>query len=151
MAAISATSLTRSEPTQCTRCAKNSSSAMLASFVILRTIISPTGHVACNVMMDIIDTITASVTGATVAMAILAAKCPPPACDNKDFKPCQVHGDHTKHSYKECRANPHNQIIKSCTNNSNKHAHSHHESHNQHVLATQAATMSCTVVLTTLL
>ncbi len=50
----------------------------------------------------------------------------PPVREDKDFKPCCIHGKHAKHSYEECHANPCNQA-KSCTNNNKcRHKSSHY-------------------------
>ena len=55
-----------------------------------------------------------------------------PSCEDKGFKPCHVHGEYAKHSYKECRANPRNRTDKARDNNNNKHARPRHESHYRH-------------------
>ena len=55
-----------------------------------------------------------------------------PSREDKGFKPCHMHGEYAKHSYKECRANPRNQTNKAHDNNNNKHARPRHESHYHH-------------------
>ena len=55
-----------------------------------------------------------------------------PPCKDKGFKPCHVHGEHARHSYKECCGNPRNQANKARGNNYNKCAHPRHESHYHH-------------------
>ncbi len=55
-----------------------------------------------------------------------------PSREDKGFKPCHVHGEYAKHSYKECRANPRNRTNKARDNSNNKHTRPHHESHYHH-------------------
>jgi hypothetical protein len=57
-----------------------------------------------------------------------------PSCEDKAFKPCHMHGEHAKHSFKECHRNPHNQANKARgnKNNNNKYACPHHKSHYHH-------------------
>jgi hypothetical protein len=49
----------------------------------------------------------------------------PPEREDKDFKPCRIHGKHAKHSYEECRANPHKQAKLRANNNQCRHESSH--------------------------
>ena len=58
----------------------------------------------------------------------------PAAQEGKGVKLCHVHGKRTNHTYRECRANPHNQVgSKPCASNNNNnkctHNNHHHDSH----------------------
>jgi hypothetical protein len=61
----------------------------------------------------------------------------PPKHEDKDFKPCCIHGEHSKHLYEECCANPRNQakLLQTTTSASMKVAI-------KTTIAAQVATMS---------
>ncbi len=72
----------------------------------------------------------------------LRGKKGPPPRENKGFKPCHVHSEYAKHSYKECRANPRNRVNKASHNNNNNMPAPAMRATTTMTLATQAATTS---------
>ncbi len=53
-----------------------------------------------------------------------------PSKREKGFKPCQLHGEHSNHSFMECRSNPINRNgFKSRANSNSKRAHGAHYQH----------------------